>query len=58
VGIDIGSTMAKVVIIRGPKIVSVIGPTGAEHKKLANQVMVKALMKTNLSFMVRVSSMN
>ena len=31
-------------------LVSVVGPTGAEHRKLANKVMEEALDKLNLSF--------
>ncbi len=40
-GIDIGSTMSKVVIVKedGTLYSSVIGPTGPEHRHLANQVM-------------------
>ena len=51
-GIDIGSTMTKVVIIdRDEEIRSrVIGPTGAEHRRLANKVMEEALEQANLSF--------
>jgi len=49
-GIDIGSTMTKVVIL-GDKIeASYIGPTGPEHRKLANKVMEEALSRANLSF--------
>ncbi len=49
-GIDIGSTMTKVVII-GESVVSyVIGPTGAEHRRLANTVMTDALAKAALAF--------
>ena len=51
-GVDIGSTTTKVVIIdRGGVICSrVIGPTGAEHRRLANKVMEEALKKSGLSF--------
>ena len=51
-GIDIGSTMTKVVIIdTDDKIYSrVIGPTGAEHRRLANEVMQKALDEADLTF--------
>ncbi len=49
-GIDIGSTMTKVVII-GESVVSfIIGPTGAEHRRLANTVMTDALAKAGLAF--------
>jgi len=49
-GVDIGSTMTKVVIIdRGDDLLSVIkGPTGPEHRQLANQVMAQALEQANL----------
>ena len=49
-GIDIGSTMTKAVLIdmRG-EILSVIkGPTGPEHRQLANEVMKMALDQANL----------
>lgn len=49
-GVDIGSTMTKVVIMDGEILTSVIGPTGPEHRKLANRVMEEALAKANLSF--------
>jgi predicted CoA-substrate-specific enzyme activase len=51
-GIDIGSTMTKVVICdEQEKIVSaLIGPTGAEHRHLALTVMDEALKKTGLVF--------
>ncbi|MFC2069631.1 acyl-CoA dehydratase activase [Chloroflexota bacterium] len=51
-GIDIGSTMTKVVIIDdSEEIVSyIISHTGAEHRRLANKVMEEALKKANLSF--------
>lgn len=43
-GVDIGSTMTKVVIMReGAVVASVIGPTGPEHRKLAYKVMEEAL---------------
>jgi predicted CoA-substrate-specific enzyme activase len=50
VGVDIGSTMTKVVIMNGAIVASVIGPTGPEHRKLANRVMEEALAKAKLSF--------
>jgi predicted CoA-substrate-specific enzyme activase len=50
VGIDIGSTMTKVVILNEGIIASIIGPTGPEHRRLANQVMDEALKKAALSF--------
>jgi len=49
-GIDIGSTMTKVVIMKEGIISSVIGPTGAEQRRLANRVMEKGLEQANLSF--------
>ncbi len=49
-GVDIGSTMTKVVIMAEDIIASVIGPTGAEHRKLANRVMGEVLAKAKLSF--------
>jgi len=49
-GVDIGSTMTKVVIMNEAMLASVIGPTGPEHRKLANRVMEEALAKANLPF--------
>lgn len=51
-GIDLGSTITKVVIIdRDEEIcASVINHTGAEHRRLANKVMKEALEKAGLSF--------
>lgn len=49
-GIDIGSTMTKVVIIGESVVSSVIGPTGAEHRRLANTVMGDALARAGLVF--------
>ncbi len=51
-GVDVGSTMTKVVIIDDSEsiLTMVIGPTGAEHRRLANQVMHKALSQACLSF--------
>ena len=51
-GVDIGSTMTKVVIINEQdEILSqVIGPTGAEHRRLANEVMAEALTQVDLIF--------
>lgn len=48
-GIDIGSTMTKVVILKDGIITSIIGPTGPEHRRLANKVMEEALRKVNLT---------
>jgi predicted CoA-substrate-specific enzyme activase len=49
-GVDIGSTMTKVVIMNQQVLASVIGPTGPEHRKLANRVMEEALAKARLPF--------
>lgn len=49
-GVDIGSTMTKVVIVGGGINISLIGPTGPEHRKLANRVMEKALDKAGIAF--------
>ena len=49
-GIDIGSTMTKAVIMNDALIASVVGPTGPEHRKLANKVMEELLAKANISF--------
>ena len=49
-GIDIGSTMTKVVIMDSGIISSIIGPTGPEQRRLANKVMEKALNEVDLPF--------
>jgi len=49
-GIDIGSTMTKIAIMNQALLASVVGPTGPEHRKLANEVMEEALAKANLPF--------
>ncbi|MDI6775818.1 MAG: acyl-CoA dehydratase activase [Syntrophales bacterium] len=50
-GLDIGSTMTKVVIMEKESILaSIVGPTGAEHRRLANRVMADALSRAKLSF--------
>lgn len=51
-GIDIGSTMTKAVIIdeQGKVLSQVIGPTGAEHRHLANEVMAETLTQAGLLF--------
>ncbi|HPO34624.1 MAG TPA: acyl-CoA dehydratase activase, partial [Syntrophales bacterium] len=58
-GIDIGSTMTKAVIISeaGEMMSFLVGPTGAEHRRFAHQVMDEALRKAgiekdDLSFIV------
>jgi predicted CoA-substrate-specific enzyme activase len=49
-GIDVGSTMTKAVILGNGIIASVIGPTGAEHRRLANKVMEEVLDKASITF--------
>jgi predicted CoA-substrate-specific enzyme activase len=49
-GLDIGSTMTKVVIVGNGKETSLIGPTGPEHRKLANRVMEQALQRVGIAF--------
>ena len=49
-GIDIGSTMTKVMLMDqgGDTLSSLKGPTGAEHRRLANEVMRQALEQAGL----------
>jgi len=49
-GVDIGSTMTKVVLLDKEIMASIIGPTGAEHRQLANKVMEQALAQAGISF--------
>ncbi|NWG01818.1 MAG: 2-hydroxyglutaryl-CoA dehydratase [Syntrophaceae bacterium] len=49
-GIDVGSTMTKVVILNQGIVASIIGPTGPEQRRLANRVMEEALKKAAVSF--------
>jgi (R)-2-hydroxyacyl-CoA dehydratese activating ATPase len=49
-GLDIGSTMTKVVIIGEDLEASLIGPTGPEHRKLANRVIEEALQRAHVGF--------
>ena len=49
-GVDIGSTMTKVVIWGGNVLSTFIGPTGAEYRLLAHQVVQDALRRAHLSF--------
>jgi predicted CoA-substrate-specific enzyme activase len=49
-GIDVGSTMTKAIILEDGIIASVIGPTGAEQRRLANKVMEEALNKAGIPF--------
>jgi len=50
-GIDLGSTMTKVLLIdgEGQVITRCHGATGAEHRRLANRVMTRALEEAGLS---------
>ncbi|MBU2607947.1 MAG: 2-hydroxyglutaryl-CoA dehydratase [Chloroflexi bacterium] len=50
VGLDIGSTMTKVAIVNEDTLISLVGPTGPEHRKLAHKVMEEALAKLSLPF--------
>ena len=49
-GVDIGSTMTKVVLTdkAGNLLSTIKGPTGAEHRQLANEVMRQALGEASL----------
>jgi len=49
-GVDIGSTMTKVVLSdkSGNLLSTIKGPTGAEHRQLANEVMQQALEEASL----------
>jgi predicted CoA-substrate-specific enzyme activase len=50
-GIDIGSTMTKVVILDEEKtLASVIGPTGPEHRHLAHEVVTDALRLAEIAY--------
>jgi predicted CoA-substrate-specific enzyme activase len=49
-GIDVGSTMTKVVILNKGVVASVIGATGPEQRRLANKVMEEAVHQASLSF--------
>lgn len=49
-GIDVGSTMTKAVILDNGLIASVIGPTGAEHRRLANKVMEEVARDAGVPF--------
>lgn len=49
-GVDVGSTMTKVVIMDQEIVACIIGPTGAEHRRLANKVMEEALGQAKLPF--------
>lgn len=49
-GVDIGSTMTKVVIWGENVLSTFIGPTGAEYRLLAHQVVRDALCQAHLSF--------
>jgi (R)-2-hydroxyacyl-CoA dehydratese activating ATPase len=49
-GVDIGSTMTKVVLMdtKGTILSAIKGPTGPEHRQLANEVMRMALEQANV----------
>jgi len=49
-GVDIGSTMTKVVLTdkAGNLLSTIKGPTGAEHRQLANEIMRQALEEASL----------
>jgi predicted CoA-substrate-specific enzyme activase len=49
-GVDIGSTMTKVVLVGEDAEHHLIGPTGPEHRKLANRVMEEALAQAGIAF--------
>jgi predicted CoA-substrate-specific enzyme activase len=49
-GIDIGSTMTKAIIFSNDIRAQVIGPTGPEHRHLANKVMEEALGLAGINF--------
>ncbi|MBE9469850.1 MAG: 2-hydroxyglutaryl-CoA dehydratase [Chloroflexi bacterium] len=51
-GVDIGSTMTKIVVMDGAGNICsrIVGPTGPEHRRLANEVLTQALEQANLSF--------
>jgi predicted CoA-substrate-specific enzyme activase len=49
-GVDIGSTMTKVVIVGDGKESSLIRHTGPEHRKLANRIMEEALQLAGIAF--------
>jgi predicted CoA-substrate-specific enzyme activase len=50
-GVDIGSTMTKIVVMDGAGNICsrIVGPTGPEHRRLANEVLAQALEQANLS---------
>lgn len=51
-GVDIGSTMTKIVVMDGAGNICsrIVGPTGPEHRRLANEVLAQALEQAKLSF--------
>jgi predicted CoA-substrate-specific enzyme activase len=49
-GVDIGSTMTKVVIMAEGVVSRVVGASGPEHRRLANRVMETALTEAGLNF--------
>jgi predicted CoA-substrate-specific enzyme activase len=48
-GVDIGSTMTKVVVHSGTILAAIIGPTGPEHRRTAYKVMLEALAQAKIS---------
>jgi predicted CoA-substrate-specific enzyme activase len=48
-GVDIGSTMTKVVVHSGTILAAIIGPTGPEHRRTAYKVMLQALVQAKIS---------
>jgi predicted CoA-substrate-specific enzyme activase len=48
-GVDIGSTMTKVVVHNGTILAAIIGPTGPEHRRTAYKVMLEALAQAKIS---------
>jgi (R)-2-hydroxyacyl-CoA dehydratese activating ATPase len=48
VGIDVGSTMTKAVILKEEIIASFIGPTAPEQRRLANRVLEEALRRAGI----------
>lgn len=49
-GVDVGSTMTKVVIVDEAIVAKAISASGAEHRKLAHRIMEKALVEAGLRF--------
>jgi predicted CoA-substrate-specific enzyme activase len=48
-GLDVGSTMTKGVILKGEEIIATtLGPTGAEHRRLANRVVEQLISQAGV----------